>query len=117
MDFKNIQEDPNLGKQVLKMLTAMEKKSFVLKIQTQKPDKESALWKELKKHSPEFVSESLDRKLIYSKLFPSKEFNYGVMKNLILVTYIVYLPIALIMTIVVAKTFFRNSKIWRPCWF
>ncbi|MCB0726036.1 MAG: hypothetical protein KDD00_01125 [Ignavibacteriae bacterium] len=41
------------------------------------------LWKEIKKLSPEFNSESLDRKLIYSKLFPSKEFNYGVMKNLI----------------------------------
>lgn len=41
------------------------------------------LWKETKKYAPGFTSENLDRKLIYSKLFPLKEFNYGVMKNLI----------------------------------
>ncbi len=34
------------------------------------------------------------------------------MKNLIVPTYIVYLPIAIVLTFIVAKIFFRNSKIF-----
>lgn len=37
----------------------------------------------LKAYSPEYKDENLDRKLVWKKLFPGKEFNYGVMKNLI----------------------------------
>lgn len=34
------------------------------------------------------------------------------MKNLIVTAYIVYLPVAILLTLVVAKVFFRNSKIF-----
>ncbi|MBO6518096.1 MAG: hypothetical protein JJ975_16275 [Bacteroidia bacterium] len=34
------------------------------------------------------------------------------MKNLIVTTYIVYLPVALLLTLLVAKVFFKNSKIF-----
>lgn len=41
------------------------------------------LFELIKVYSPEFKSDNLDRKLVWNKLFPEKEFNYGVMKNLI----------------------------------
>jgi len=41
------------------------------------------LFKIIKRHEPEYISELLDRKKIWSKLYKNKEFNYGVMKNLI----------------------------------
>jgi len=41
------------------------------------------LYSELKKHSPEFSDEGLDKEIVWKKLFPEKEYNYGTMKNLI----------------------------------
>lgn len=41
------------------------------------------LFKIIKKHEPEYNSSLLDRKKIWNKLYRDKEFNYGVMKNLI----------------------------------
>jgi hypothetical protein len=41
------------------------------------------LFKIIRKHRPEYKSDLLDRKKIWNKLYKGKEFNYGVMKNLI----------------------------------
>lgn len=41
------------------------------------------LFKIIKKHEPEYNSSLLDRKKIWIKLYKDKDFNYGVMKNLI----------------------------------
>ncbi|MDQ3020854.1 MAG: hypothetical protein M3R36_09830 [Bacteroidota bacterium] len=41
------------------------------------------LFLEIKKYSPDFTSEELRRELVWNKLFPGKEFNYGIMKNII----------------------------------
>ncbi|MEO8211491.1 MAG: hypothetical protein ABI840_13105 [bacterium] len=41
------------------------------------------LFKFIKKFSPEFKHENLKREVIWKNLYPVKEFNYGVMKNLI----------------------------------
>ncbi|MDQ3020954.1 MAG: hypothetical protein M3R36_10340 [Bacteroidota bacterium] len=41
------------------------------------------LFKFIKKFSPEFKNESLKREIIWKNLYPAKDFNYGVMKNLI----------------------------------
>ncbi|HMS66305.1 MAG TPA: hypothetical protein PKD83_13765 [Ignavibacteria bacterium] len=41
------------------------------------------LFRIIRKYQPEFKSDLLDRKKIWNKLYPNKEFNYGVMKNLI----------------------------------
>jgi len=41
------------------------------------------LWNEIKKYSQDFDDVNLDRKIIWTSLFPGKPFNYGVMKNLI----------------------------------
>lgn len=38
---------------------------------------------EIKKYFPEFRNENLKRELVWKKLFPEKEFNYGIMKNMI----------------------------------
>ncbi len=43
----------------------------------------SELFLLLKKHHPEFDSEELRREKIFSKLYPGKTFNYGVLKNLL----------------------------------
>ena len=40
-------------------------------------------WKILKKYSPAFDNEKLNREIFWNELFPEKNFNYGVMKNLI----------------------------------
>lgn len=37
----------------------------------------------IKKYEPDYKSDSLERKKVWSKLYKGKEFNYGVMKNLI----------------------------------
>ncbi|MBK7159937.1 MAG: hypothetical protein IPH77_15750 [Ignavibacteria bacterium] len=41
------------------------------------------LFKIIKKHEPEYNSSLLERKKIWNKLYRDKDFNYGVMKNLI----------------------------------
>ncbi len=41
------------------------------------------LFKAIKKYSPEFKSDNLNREIVWTNLFPAKDFNYGVMKNLI----------------------------------
>lgn len=41
------------------------------------------LFKLIKKFSPDFKHKSLNREVIWKSLYPAKEFNYGVMKNLI----------------------------------
>lgn len=41
-----------------------------------------------------------------------KYLNLKIMKNLIVTSYIIYLPLALFLTLVVAKIFFRNSRIF-----
>lgn len=41
------------------------------------------LFKYIKKFSPEFLSDNLNRERIWNYLYPEKEFNYGVMKNLL----------------------------------
>ncbi len=41
------------------------------------------LFAELKKHYPEFINKNVDKENLYKKLFPGKEYNEQVMKNLI----------------------------------
>lgn len=41
------------------------------------------LFRIVKKSGPDFNDESLDREMLWKVLFPRKDFNYGVMKNLI----------------------------------
>ena len=41
------------------------------------------LWNNIKHFYPEFENEKLNRKVVWEKLYPGKDFNYGVMKNLI----------------------------------
>lgn len=37
----------------------------------------------LKKHAPSFESDDLEKEIVWNALFPGKEYNYGIMKNLI----------------------------------
>lgn len=48
------------------------KKSFV-----------TALFKHIKKYSPEFNSSRLEREKVWKALYPDKEYNYGIFKNLV----------------------------------
>ncbi|HMS65746.1 MAG TPA: hypothetical protein PKD83_10905 [Ignavibacteria bacterium] len=41
------------------------------------------LFKNLKKYAPDFKKDNLKREIVWKSLYPEKEFNYGVMKNLI----------------------------------
>lgn len=41
------------------------------------------LYSVIKKYSPDFISEELDKEIVWKKIFPEKEYNYGTMKNLI----------------------------------
>ncbi len=41
------------------------------------------LYNEVKKYYPDFKDENLDKEKLWSKLYPSKKYSYGVMKNLI----------------------------------
>ena len=41
------------------------------------------LFIEIKKYAPEFNSENLDKEIVWNKLFSEKDYNYGIMKNLI----------------------------------
>lgn len=56
---------------------------FVLSPYFNKKSTVTKLWKYISKFSPEYCDMNLDRKIVWNKLFPAKEFNYGVMKNLI----------------------------------
>jgi len=41
------------------------------------------LFTETMKYAPDFTDNSLEKETLWSKIYPNKEFNYGVMKNLI----------------------------------
>lgn len=41
------------------------------------------LFSEIRKFTPDFNGEELDKEIVWKKLFPGKEYNYGTMKNLI----------------------------------
>lgn len=41
------------------------------------------LFNEIKNYAPEFEDQNLEKERVWKKLFPSKEYNYGIMKNLI----------------------------------
>lgn len=41
------------------------------------------LFELIKKYVPEFKSEQLDKEILWKKLFPEKDYNYGTMKNII----------------------------------
>ncbi|MEO6695149.1 MAG: hypothetical protein ABIY50_08940 [Ignavibacteria bacterium] len=41
------------------------------------------LFNEIKKYAPEFKDENLDKELVWKKTFPDREYNYGIMKNII----------------------------------
>lgn len=41
------------------------------------------LFEEIRKHAPEFTSAKLEKDKVWKKIFPGKEYNYGIMKNLI----------------------------------
>ena len=38
---------------------------------------------EIKKYSPDFADDNLGKETVWKKLFPDKEYNYGILKNLI----------------------------------
>lgn len=41
------------------------------------------LFDEIKKYAPDFISSELEKEKLWEKLFPGKEYNYGIMKNII----------------------------------
>ncbi|MEO8666361.1 MAG: hypothetical protein ABI462_12780 [Ignavibacteria bacterium] len=41
------------------------------------------LFIEIKKYAPDFAHNGLEKELLWEKIFPGKEYNYGIMKNLI----------------------------------
>ena len=41
------------------------------------------LFREIKKSSPDYSSENLDKEKLWTKIFPGKKYHYGIMKNLI----------------------------------
>ena len=41
------------------------------------------LFAEIKKYAPEFNQENLEKEKVWGKIFPAKEYNYGIIKNLI----------------------------------
>ncbi|MBS1516879.1 MAG: hypothetical protein JSS91_02200 [Bacteroidetes bacterium] len=48
-----------------------------------KKENVTKLFLEIKKYAPEFSDENLAKEKIWVKVFPGKEYNYGIMKNLI----------------------------------
>ena len=48
-----------------------------------KKDNVLKLFLEIKKYDPEFTDANLEKEKIWVKVFPEKEYNYGIMKNLI----------------------------------
>ncbi|HAY34596.1 MAG TPA: hypothetical protein PK536_04555 [Ignavibacteria bacterium] len=43
------------------------------------------LFAEIKKYAPEFSDENLEKEKVWTRLFPGKKYNYGIMKNIIYV--------------------------------
>ncbi|MCY7363228.1 MAG: hypothetical protein LH629_14355, partial [Ignavibacteria bacterium] len=41
------------------------------------------LFIEIKKYAPEFNSKNMDKEIVWNKLFSEKDYNYGIMKNII----------------------------------
>ncbi len=56
---------------------------FVASPYFNKKDNVRKLFLELKKFAPAFEDEHLEKEKVWLKLFPGKEYNYGIMKNLI----------------------------------
>jgi len=56
---------------------------FILSPYFNKKSNVIKLFRIIKKHAPDFNDESLKRETLWKILFPGKNFNYGVMKNLI----------------------------------
>jgi hypothetical protein len=48
-----------------------------------KKENVTKLFLEIKKFAPEFTNENLDKEKVWMNIFPGKEYNYGIMKNLI----------------------------------
>ncbi|MBK6772315.1 MAG: hypothetical protein IPG78_09345 [Ignavibacteria bacterium] len=48
-----------------------------------KKENVATLFLEIKKYAPEFTEANLEKEKIWVKVFPGKEYNYGIMKNLI----------------------------------
>ncbi|MBS1516876.1 MAG: hypothetical protein JSS91_02185 [Bacteroidetes bacterium] len=48
-----------------------------------KKENVTKLFLEIKKYAPEYSNEMLGKELIWGKLFPGNEYNYGIMKNII----------------------------------
>ncbi|MBS1516877.1 MAG: hypothetical protein JSS91_02190 [Bacteroidetes bacterium] len=48
-----------------------------------KKENVTKLFLEIKKYAPVFADENLEKEKIWQKLFPGKDYNYGIMKNLI----------------------------------
>ncbi len=72
--------------EILRTFTAEENKKFNDFVKSPYFNKKSTvtkLWDVIKKCSPGFTDEELKRETVWKNLFPDKEFNYGVMKNLI----------------------------------
>lgn len=72
--------------EILKSFSADETKSFDDFVRSQYFNKKPTLskfWDTLKKFAPDYNAEKLKRESVYKLMFPEKEFNYGVMKNLI----------------------------------
>ncbi|MFZ1321829.1 MAG: hypothetical protein WAT71_09765 [Ignavibacteria bacterium] len=71
---------------VFKTFSSIEAKRFEEFLLSPYFNKKSAvvnLYKIIKKHEPDYNSPNLERKKIWSRLYKDKDFNYGVMKNLI----------------------------------
>ncbi|MBK8549657.1 MAG: hypothetical protein IPL53_00835 [Ignavibacteria bacterium] len=72
--------------EILKSFSKDELKSFEEFVESPFHNKKTPaikLFKYLKKHSPDFNNPKLQRESAWNFLFPDKEYNYGVMKNLI----------------------------------
>ncbi|HRB01639.1 MAG TPA: hypothetical protein PK294_14490, partial [Ignavibacteria bacterium] len=48
-----------------------------------KKENVTKLFLEIKKYTPEFSNENLEKERVWGNIFPGKEYNYGIMKNLI----------------------------------
>lgn len=72
--------------EILRSFNKVELKKFDAFVRSPYFNKKSTvtkLFKAIKKYSPDFQSENLKREITWKILFPAKDFNYGVMKNLI----------------------------------
>lgn len=72
--------------QILKTFTPEELKRFDFFVSSPYFSKKSyvtALYKHIKKYAPEFNSPKLEREKVWNVLYPGKDYNYGIFKNLV----------------------------------